>query len=75
MRKIMSQALLAILLGVAMVMGGYLLYLYQEIQTLIYPDPPHAICQKGFAYYQIDEDSTVYLKSDHECVDEREVNA
>ena len=68
----MEKALLVILLGIAMVIGGYLLYLYQELQTLIHPDSPQAICQKGMAYYQIDEDSTVYLKSDDECLDERE---
>lgn len=69
----MEKALFIILLGIAMVIGGYLLYLYQELQTLIQPDPPQAICQKGFAYYQIDKDSTVYLKSDDECLDEREI--
>lgn len=71
----MEKAILIILFGVAMTIGGYILHLYLEFQTLILPDPPQAICQKGFAYYQIEEESTVYLKSDHECVDEREVNA
>ena len=71
----MEKAILIILFGIAMAIGGYILYLYQEFQTLIQPDPPQAICQKGFAYYQIEEESTVYLKSDHECVDERKVKA
>lgn len=71
----MEKALLIILFGIAMVIGGYILHLYLEFKTLIQPDPPQAICRKGFTYYQIDEDSTVYLKSDDECLDEREVNA
>jgi len=71
----MEKALLIILFGVAMIIGGYVLHLYQEFKIIIQPDIPHAICKKGFTYYQIDEDSTVYLKSDDKCLDEREVNA
>ena len=71
----MEKALLIILFGIAMVIGGYILHLYLEFKTLIQPDIPHAICKNGMVFYQIDEDSTVYLKSDDECLDEREVNA
>lgn len=71
----MEKALLIILFGIAMVIGGYIFHLYLEFQSLIQSDPPQAICQKGFTYYQIEEESTVYLKSDDECLDEREVNA
>lgn len=70
----MMKALLVILFGIGLILGGYLLFLYQEFQTMIKPEIPKALCQKGTTYYQIDRDSTVYLKSKDECLDEREVS-